>query len=80
MISSREEEGNGDLCLIQFRPTAAPLSSVLYFASPGDSELTEFKKKFSKRSQHLSWYLGSRQDRFNPLAGVKSDIANNKQG
>lgn len=48
MISSREEEGNGDLCLIQFRPTAAPLSSVLYFTSHGDSELTDLKKKILK--------------------------------
>lgn len=39
MIILREEEGNGDLSLIQLRPTLVPVSSIFYFASLGDSEL-----------------------------------------
>lgn len=67
MIISREEEGKEDLCLTRLRPTWVPLSSVLNF------KLFFYKEIFSKTSQHLSW------DEFNPPAGVKSDIANNKQ-
>lgn len=78
MVILREEEGNRDLCLTQLRPTLVLLSSVLYFTSHR-LWVDSVKGIFSKTSQHLSWYSGSRQDEFNPLAGVKSDTANNKQ-
>lgn len=51
MVILREEEGNRDLCLTQLRPTLVLLSSVLYFTSHRDSELTQ-SKEFSQK--HLN--------------------------
>lgn len=63
MIISREEEGNGDLCLTQLRPTLVPLLSVLYFTSHWDSELTE-SKEFSQK--HLNtWADVQRAEKMN---------------